>query len=628
MASRAKITLSFQTRDCDRCGARRLSGATCAECGRKPHPTEHQPDLQRRERLLADFRRGRRYPDMTAANEDSLGPEVRAVIDQLTRALSFASRSSRSAAGLIDAFERLDALVEAWVRPQPRPRRNRARIIGESLQSLRSGYERLLDSLVAGEMLSAQEEARLAQQMIDAAAERMGDLAQYRQDQFARDASPSFLAESLITDHLAATPNGTLRELDARLKTRHGMSEQTQVGASLELEMMRPFIALALDDRRLADLTDHAHSLFVALPLAELSTGDTWRREHSRAVALFATTMTKAFADFDDASELDRVDRLLDAVLKLKEAHMRHLLATALTGAGHDYATLRSRSTGSVFRLAEETFPQLELNVLERQLRHAAGHVDFDVDGDEVSIWNQGNEIRFSAEDFMDRVLEYFELTIALQMALTRAIAEADLGFDLGRRLGVEMQKTGIVMLASAAGWSDIEVTSLGHELRLTASGDPDRAAPIAHALARMVPEANFLRVSLRSNERNVACLGDLAAIRDLEPPSAVETVAAALTHARACAAITVDGRSAVNATVWHGILAVIANDQEVPFGERVRALITFRSIIRGLGDPSVERAVEARLIEARSAPAARSLPPPSAFRRSARQEQSSGDSR
>src|SRR5690625_405250 len=124
------LLLKFGTISCTRCNGVRLLARECHDCGAKPKHHEVQHDLQRRERIVVEFREKRQPSDRDISPVlDSLPSELDRAIKHVLRALADSSRTDRTADSLVAAFALLDQLVANWQNQLPRPERNRGKII-------------------------------------------------------------------------------------------------------------------------------------------------------------------------------------------------------------------------------------------------------------------------------------------------------------------------------------------------------------------------------------------------------------------------------------------------------------------------------------------------------------------
>ena len=121
----------------------------------RPQPHEIQPDLDRRRRVVTEFRSATPVHQQVPDDFDEALDEISDVLDDAMRALARLSRSGNSAHDLVRSFGLLDSYVAKWTQLQPRPLRNKARTLGRSLVQLRAGLDDAVEALGAHDARSA-----------------------------------------------------------------------------------------------------------------------------------------------------------------------------------------------------------------------------------------------------------------------------------------------------------------------------------------------------------------------------------------------------------------------------------------------------------------------------------------
>ncbi|MDQ0647308.1 hypothetical protein QFZ53_001504 [Microbacterium natoriense] len=578
MTGRFELTLAFQKTTCDRCGGDRLYSEQCTACGRKPHFAETQPQVQRRHRTVQLFREQRDTVEASWEDAEQLLRDAGTMIDTLAVALEGVANGGEDPAPLIEAFYDLDKTVAAWSQPHPRPRRNRARTIGRALERLRDASETFTEALTAPTAHLAQELARRGQEAFAAASEHLGRLSEYNK-YTAFDAND---AGSLITKIMESTRDElhdpTLTELDAALRQRHRLSTTASSGAGIELDLYRPAIVLALDEERVDLVVPSVERAFTSELMIGMVANAEWAEEHGRVTALLSMALTTAFVDLEERSDLQTADRLLDVVLKLKEGHVRHLLATMLHLRGGSYAALRKKPTGAIFKEAESRFPELQLGGLNRVLRNAAGHSDFNVDDSGVTVRDNGVLVTLPVSEFLNDVLVYFELSIMLQVGIVRACAELDIGLPASRHTSNSDRRTAIIAIASAIGWKEVQVTELLPVCRMSARATTTQFIHAGYALARVLPDdTESLHVVLHDEDGVHQGVVDILGMKGADLSGNVLTVEGALQMARVAASHRVDGASAMSPQEWAALAHAIALDSSTSVIGRLRGLRALR---------------------------------------------------
>lgn len=516
-------------------------------------------------------------------------------LDNLASALAGVASGGNDPQPLVRAFYMLDLTVSAWTQPHPRPRRNWARTVGLAVESLRDAGDLFVEALIAPTALAAQAAGRRAQSAFDQAQERLDDLAEYRKYASFDDDDVGVFIEQLMTSNRLESSSSSLMELDAALRERHGLSSGATSGAGMELDLYRPIVVLALDQDRVAQIVPQVERTLGSDRVRSLALHDVWAEEHGRVVALLSAMLARTFTGIADRSELQTVSELLDMVLKLKEGHLKHLLATVLhvSDAGN-YEALLSASTGMVFKSAEAQFPELQLGTLNRTLRNAAGHSAFNVDESGVTVRENGAPRTFPVADFLNDVLEYLELSIILQVGLVRACAEFGVEIPASRHLSNSDRRMAIRTFAASIGWENIAVTDLAPVTRISAQGPSAVFARLGSALVNLLPQdAEMLHVELTDGERVRRCEVDLVRLRNSRITEDVLTVRGALQMAHIAAAHQVDGSTASSPDEWSSFAHAIALDETATEIQRLRGLRQLRALAEECGVGGLLRVVE-----------------------------------
>lgn len=524
---------------------------------------------------------------------EALRSEFETTISAVADAISSVARGGSNPDALVEAFHDLDRLVTSWTAVHPRPRRNRARIIGDSLTAVQQACELYVEALEAPTPVESQAIALRADAAFINASTRLSQLDEYRRYSGIDEEDPVDFIEQLMLSNRADEPD-TLGSLESASRRRHKLSAGATKGSAVELDLYRPIVVLALDEERVernARLVEQALSDDAAL--RKLVASPSWREEHSRVSAMLSSTLTSVFHRLDRSADLEAADKLLNLVLKLKEGHARHLLATMLQTRGRDYDECRKQKTGLTFKAASEAFPELELDALNRLLRNAAGHADFNVEGSDITIFDGGKVHRFPSDEFLNDVLEYLELSIVLQIGLTRASAE--LGIDLPRshHLGAEQEKIAVASVLAVLGFSSVRVQELAPVARLTLAGKLEDVTKAAFAIRDLMPNTvDRLVIEVTADGTRHVCETDLEALRTVDLSGDVHTVSGALQLAKATAAHRIDGGSGVPSERWVELAHAVARDQCANSVARLRALQNLRAMVTPLQLVAVEHVI------------------------------------
>lgn len=388
---RGVLELRFAATECRRCGGTRLLRQPCPDCGQVPQPHEVQPDFDRRRTLIDAFRAGRRAaetPAITAA--DATQQFVRAeheVLHQLSRA----AKSGRDATGLVRAFGELDDVVVALELPRPRPHRNIGRAHGRAARAVLDGLELFVEALTAPSIVAAQDFERRGQRLPDSGAKILNDA---RAESELWDAAHDMplqdvaAAKGLSARDAAGADGLSVGDLDARLQQIFGRSADVRPGLGIELHVIRGVLVGALDLEESAAVAGEAERLFLESEgLAALLGSPSWIAEQNRGMALMSAALFGLATMRDDASDLKRIDQLLNVLIKCRESMVPHFLATIASPDLATYDRLRASRSGKVIDGGARRHPGLRLEEhLDVRLRHAGAHVAFDVEGDQVRL--------------------------------------------------------------------------------------------------------------------------------------------------------------------------------------------------------------------------------------------------
>lgn len=499
------MQLKFGTITCGRCGGERLLARTCPDCGERPKVHEVQYELQRRERVVADFRSRREVPDHAIAPDTgSLDTDFGRSLNGVLRALSDASRSSRTADALVAAFGDMDQLVASWGNQLPRPQRNRGKTIGRALGTFAQGVELFVDALSAPDIHAAQEIAQRGNQLIREAEDVLEEIGELNaaEETFASGSPVESLNRIGREARLSVGWESTVAELDANLSSGvswdaalpgMGLQSRTILLMAQSLFDLEEFVAVI----GVADKATTAGSF-------ALAESDEWQRAHARAAAYLAggaMTMHHAITA-DGSSELEVAHSAASAVTTWRDGVLRHTLATLLASSIDEYNHLVGKSGGHVAKKAASAHPDLLLNEnLAPALRNAGGHAGVDLAEDGLRI---GDE-KFTIDNFLDRVLAYFETTMATFVGVTLAMTR--LGADLSNDayLAPRDRHAAVALFLGTYDLDCVAVHVESDALTIQASGPEPDWMTLAAALSAIFPdsvERAQIRLSTGHGER------------------------------------------------------------------------------------------------------------------------------
>lgn len=576
------LWLRFGTITCTKCGGTRLLARECAECGARPEPQEVQYDLQRRARVVAEFRSRRIAADPTAApNPDELQSDIDRISKRVLRALSDAARSDRVADSLITAFGELDQLVASWKNLRPRPDRNRGRVIGRSLEVFGEGIDLFVDAIIAPDMLSAQELERRGNRLIEEAEAVRDDLNEL-------DDSNVFLSEIAPLESLnrigrsarqSAGHKSSVRELDAKLTS--GVRWESPVGMGLQAHTIQLMALQTFDFEMFTQIVSISDSAAGAGG-EELAGSEEWKRCHARASAYLGSAVASVHQVIvsSGSNDFEIVHHAVVAVATWRDGVLKHALATMLASTIEEYRRLVGKPGGYVIRQAALTYPNLLLDDnLTPSLRNAGGHAGVDVDEHGVRIGDD----ELSMEDFVDRFLAYLETTIATFVGVTSAMARLGADFDCNDYLAPRDRDAAVALFLGIFDLSCEAIEVCADTLIIRATGPAPDWLTLSAALSAMfstsIPHGK-IHVSTEEGEH----LFTTSLERFRKYADGIELLdvdQAALKLSAIVAASSLDGASPWSEMEWDRIVKAITSRQET---EDLRAWVKSVRDLRGYG--------------------------------------------
>lgn len=483
-----EMRLKFDTITCGGCKGRRLLARTCTDCGERPKAQEIQYDLQRRERMVAEFRTARKVPDHTIKPVlSSLTGDLDELMGQVLGALSSTSRSGRTSEPLVDAFGEMDQFVASWANLLPRPHRNRGKVIGLSLSELAEGLELFLDALCAPDVQEAKGLERQGNKKIEQAGVTLDGIAELDV------AEAAFTSGSLLGDmnrigREARNSVGwktSIAELDAALSADSGW-DATTPGMGLQ---SRTILVLA---QNLFDLQAFTKVVQVADDLTtrcshDLAASSEWMRAHARAAAYLASGAMSVHHTLSSrgSSDLEAAQSMVTAVATWRDGVLRHSLATMLASSIAEYDRLVSKSGGHAVQRAASAYPGLLLDEnLTPSLRNAGGHAGLDLTRAGVRIGDD----EFSFDDFFDRVLAYLETTLATFVGVTLAMTRLGADLTCDAYLAPRDRDAAVALFLGVLNLTCDSVEVDGEALRLQVGGAEPDWMVLSAALSAMFP--------------------------------------------------------------------------------------------------------------------------------------------
>ena len=484
-----KITLGFTVLECQRCGDQRLATQRCDTCQASPKAHETQNDLQRRRRVVAEFRRDRANVDPQVLNAQLRNEDRSHYIDSVIEAIAEVARSRRDATQLLSAMSALDQYVAAWQLALPRPMRNEGKLQAQAMSLVAEGAENLISTLIASNILEAQRFEELAQQKWDRAEELFADIEKLEK----LCETISAVNASRVLNTLGqkarefAVPEHTLHALDAALVETTGRDAESYSGMGLQLWTVRQLSLGAFDADMAAEIIRTTERAVLANPACgELFESELWKRGYARSSALMSGALANVQRALTDsqATSLEMAHEMVSAVTTYRDSTIRHALASMFASSVAEYAKMTSSNAGKLIKKAASTHPHLYLNEnLTDSFRKAGAHADTDFAGGRYLVGGEN----LTEEEFLDRYLAYVESAVSMQVGVTSAAVSLGLDIDTNRYLSPRDREVAIAGLIGIYDLCFEDLREDGSTIRVDARGPESDWMPLAASISGIV---------------------------------------------------------------------------------------------------------------------------------------------
>lgn len=588
------MRLSWSLRTCARCGGERVAKRPCPECGTPAAPHEIQPDLDRRTKIVSEFRTRRREVSPNSFPDDLL-VAVTTATETVLRALADVARWDRRADGLIDAFELLDQLVADTSQFRPRPHRNQGRREHQAVLRARMGLEQFLDALTSATPLDAQRHEAEGQRHLDAAGEVLAEV--NRHDDLSEQLHERPLMEVLGADHGGAGTSFT--DMFAALGPKLGLTGD-DIGLQIAIDAVDLSTAV-LDRARVLEVSDYVAGLLE--DRSEVLEDHDWRTELLAAI-LTVDSQANTFVQVVDSEEHDLVvvQKALDLVVTVRERGLRAGVLALLVADGHgSLEKLSTRSAGHMLNTGERLLPGLRLDQLSRAVRDAGAHQDFQTDGEAVLL-DRGRS-RVTVEDFIDQVLAGLELHQGIMRGIYVAMARSGVRLPSPAELSSRERLDAVRYMFAAAGVRDVDMIYDGPTVKISGRGDTlPWASVVAGIVGILGKDVETVALELTTGEgQTVRGTAQLDAYREIEPDDdPTRSDAALLRFLKATSVTRFAGQNPLEVQVWAKIATHMSNERAGDsLADRVRRVISIRDVAR---EAEVDTAaIETLLAELRS---------------------------
>lgn len=584
MGNRIRIELRWKLLRCDRCGGERVAARSCPDCGSRPAPHEIQPDLDRRRRLVQEFRAARVEALPDEFPWERLGNRFGAAFRSVSRALADAAKRSRDPQAMVRGFEPLDQLVADASVPLLRPQRNFGRRVYESLLDVSAGLDHFVAALEASDLHAARECEQAGQALIDSGAARVAGSS--RHIRLSESLATGDYMQTLAMDHTGDGATRDLDEIGRELAARLGLGAQTDLGVSIVADVLDVMAEACLDRLRYDELAEVASTQLGQQ--TEVLGDESARRDMvDDMLRMNAKASRLLQAIEDDETELTIVGEALGLLLVLRERCLRHSLAVLLaTDKESAYGSMRQQRSGELMKRADRAFPELRLSDLDRNLRNAGAHEDFEVQDGLLLL--DGGKVTMDPDDFVDGVLQFLEVYVGIQRGVLVAMAQHGKPYptsaDLSRndRLGI------CEYMLVTTGLTGVRLTQDSDNLTIEATGRCRNWSTTVAALTAVLP-AEIATVALRSDANGsiVSASAELQPYRDFQSQDdSVDKDSRQMALMGAIAATREEGRCPWDADMWTGIATAVSASRGIDdfLADRVRRVLAVRSLARRAG--------------------------------------------
>lgn len=488
----AEFKLSWAQIECTRCGAARVRGVVCSECGQSPDPREVDPARQKRQRwsndLLSMLDAPAGVPSATIAIPSEvwhqLGSWLEGYLEALARAIEDNSNLPElrdSVAefigwrGAVRSAQRLRPWVAVW------------HAMDEVMAALETVCRRFLETAGAETPLAAQRAAAAGQRAIDSAAAAASHLNE-KLDRWNRITAAEDPEKALPMWVLSALEAAGVADPLSLDQSGHALFQQvtgstglipTGVGVGLRLTHVQAELILDADGLwRSCRSTFHA--LMERRPrLREILTDPTVIADLSEAMVTGYDAAVALHAVVATARRTRQEVRALMAFgHSLIEGPGRRLLAiTCAVTTRRPYDQLRRADSASLAQMTRQAGLSQIVGGFDRAIRVAKAHEDYSIlERDElitIVLSSGPGEVRMTLEVFVDRILAGLEAVLALQTVIT--CCQAALGLesasgDVFSTLGLETN-TMLGTLLGLAGWTNVTGRIDGPTLSIAGHG-------------------------------------------------------------------------------------------------------------------------------------------------------------
>jgi hypothetical protein len=404
--------------------------------------------------------------------------------------------------------------------------------------------------------------------------------------------------QALAKDHIEDGAAADFDEMGRNLAARLGLGRKTDLGVSIVADVLDVMAEASLDRVRYDELADFASKLLDVQN--SLLDDDGARRDLVGDMLRMSARASRLFqAIEEDESEMTIIGEALGLLLVVRERCLKHSIALLLATDGlRPYGTLRQRRSGDLMKSADGAFPKLRLSDLNRDLRHAGAHEDFEIQNGALLL--DGGKVTMELDVFVDGVLEFLETYVGIQRGVLVAMARHGKAHPTSDDLSRNDRLRICEYMLVTAGLRGIRLNLASSTLTIEATGTCRNWSATAAALAAVLP-TTVSTVSLRAGADGFVATAsaELQPYRDFQSQGvSVDKDTRQLALMGAIAATREEGTCPWDSGVWTQVATVVsaAKSMDDFLADRVRRVLAVRMMARkaGVDSSGVEQVLSA----------------------------------
>jgi hypothetical protein len=347
---------------------------------------------------------------------------------------------------------------------------------------LESAARSYLKAFAAETPLAAQKAAQQAQGAFDRAAGRLATFSDLRERQQSVEAAETAeeAAAILVGQTFLSTGANNVLEFDAvgkALYRRITGSDDVPSGMGVTIQISVAQVLPLIDEDNFWKVVSDTWTFLDKhrAKFADALKSPNWL-EDFRVATLRTHDVASVYGSALSSAERGRhaARAMLDFIHALVEGSAKRHLATLLACVlrKRTYESLRNEDAGGMLNSASQQSLTHLLGGIDRTIRIAKAHEDWDVSGDSVTLRTRDSTLTMDLEELADRMLTALESVVAIQLAITIAAGQEGVGLEQLHPLDdLDVEWEAAVALALAfAGWINVEARQEGDAAEVRAT--------------------------------------------------------------------------------------------------------------------------------------------------------------